>query len=129
MEKITTVRDLKREIEYLELRQAKEWPLLKIEFQNAFERLKPLNYIKNTLREFTASPDFNEDMLGATMGITAGYLSKTLIVGDSHNPLKKILGTLFQLGVSNVVSKNSETIKLAAGSIFNFFSKIKNRNI
>ncbi len=125
MEKITTAKDLKREIEQLELKQTIEWPLLKNEFRITFERLKPINLIKNTFKELTGSTDFKDDVLGATMGLSAGYLSKTLFVGASKNPLKKIMGSLFQAGISNIVSKNSDTIKMAAVGIFDFFNKIK----
>ncbi|HET6245085.1 MAG: hypothetical protein H0V01_10485 [Bacteroidetes bacterium] len=123
MQKITSVKDLKNAIEQLEYKQAQEWPLLKEEFLNTFEKMKPLNVLKSTFKEFTTLPDFKEDIMGATMGITAGYLSKSLVVGESHNPLKKLLGSLLQLGVSNAVSKNSDTIKLVASSLFNLFTK------
>ena len=59
------------------------------------------------------------------MGLAAGYLSKLLIVGASHNPITKLLGGLLELGVSNVVSKNPETIKSIVNNIIDFFNKKK----
>jgi len=129
MQKITTVADLKSAIEQLKYKQASEWSLLKEQFHHTYESLKPLNILKSTFREATSSPDFKGDLLGTTMGLTAGYLSKALIVGVSHNPIKKLLGTLLQLGISTVVSKNSESIKLLADSIVNFFKKKKETKV
>ena len=57
------------------------------------------------------------------MSLTAGYLSKKVTVGATHNPLKQLLGTLLQVGVTSLVSKNSEGIKSIAGTLINYFSR------
>lgn len=113
MEKITTGEDLKMAIQQLEDKQNGEWLLLKEQFLITYENLKPLNIIKNTIKDVTASADFKESVIGTTMGLTAGFLSKKLVVGASNNPIKKIAGALLQYGVSAVVARNPETIKLA----------------
>ena len=125
MQKITTAAELKIAIQQLEYKQAKEWPLLKEQFLTTYEGIKPLNVIKSTFKEFRSSPDFKDNLLSTTMGLTAGYLSKLLIVGTSHNPIKKILGSILELGVSNVVSKNPDTIKSLVNNIIEFFNKKK----
>ena len=125
IQKIKTVMDLKSAIEQLEYKQSAEWPLLKEQFLITYENLKPLNVLKKAFKEVSSTPDFKNDMLGATIGLTAGYLSKAIIVGVSHNPIKKLLGELLGVGISNIVSKNSDTIKLMAGKVVSFFSKKK----
>ncbi len=111
MQKITTAEELKNTIQQLEYKQALEWVLLKEQFLTTCESLKPLNVIKNTFKEFTTSPDIKNKILDTAIGLATGYLSKALMVGSSHNPLKKIVGAFLQIGISNVVSKNAETIK------------------
>ena len=123
MKKITTIAELKSAIQELENKQANEWCLLKEQLSTISENLKPLNLIKNTFKEFTSSAGFKDNLLGNIVGLAAGYLSKGLIVGATHNPIKKLVGALLQLEVTTAVSKNPETIKSLAGIILNLFKK------
>ncbi len=115
--------DLKRTIKQLEIEQVLEWTLLKGEFHAACESLKPSSLIKETFKDLASSPDFKDNLLGTTVGLAAGGLTKALITGGTHNPLKKILGSLLQIGITTLVAKNPETIKWMAGNIFTFFSR------
>ena len=121
MQKITTAAELKIAIQQLEYKQAEEWPLLKEQFLLTYEGLKPLNLIKNTFREFTSSLAIKDNL----WGLTAGYLSKLLIIGASNNPIKKLLGALLELGISNIVSKNQDTIQSLVDKVIEFFNKNK----
>ena len=123
MKKNTAVADLKMTIQQLEYKQAREWPLLKEQFLITYEGLKPLNVLKNAFKDVTSAPDFKDDLLGATIGVTAGFLSKALIIGVSHNPIKKLIGSLLEVGISNMVAKNSDTLKSVAGKVAAFFAK------
>jgi hypothetical protein len=116
---------LKDAIEQLELRQAREWLSLKEQFLDTYESLKPLNVLKNTWKEVSTSPDIKENVLGTTLGLTVGHLARSLFVGASQQPLKKILGTLLQAGVSNVVASNSGLLKSLIGNTVSFFTKEK----
>jgi hypothetical protein len=123
---ITTPEGLKNAIGLLQIKQAEELAILKNEFLETVEQLKPINLLKSSFREFTASPSYKDDMLGATVGITAGLVSKVLAVGLAPSPLKKILGSFLQSGVSKIVSANFASIKLAGSHVTNFFSKKEN---
>jgi hypothetical protein len=116
---------LKDAIEQLELRQTREWLSLKEQFLDTYESLKPLNVLKNTWKDVSASPDIKENLLGATLGLTAGHLARTLFVGASQQPIKKIFGTLLQAGVSNVVASNSGLLKSLIGNMLSLFTKEK----
>jgi hypothetical protein len=62
------------------------------------------------------------------MAMAAGFLSKKLLVGKSHNPLKQVVGTMVQLGVTNLVTRNGNVIKSAAFRILtSFFVKKKDK--
>jgi hypothetical protein len=123
MNKITTVEGLRNTIQLLEIKQNKELALLKRQFHDTYDSLKPINILKNTFKEFTASPEIKDNVLGVATGLTAGYLSKILVDGVSHNSFTKIVGSLLQLGITNVVSKNTEAIKSVIGFFTNFFRK------
>jgi hypothetical protein len=121
MEKITSIQELKKAIVLLEIKQANEGALLKEQLMETYESLKPVNLIKKSLSDLTTSPDFRDDLLGTTMSLVAGFLSKKAVVGSTHNPIKNVLGTILQIGVTNLVSKNSDGIKAVGMKLINSF--------
>jgi len=98
--------------------------LLKKQFDIAYESVKPINLVKNLFHETISSPEKRNDFLGKIIGFGTGFLSKKLLLGSTHNPIKKVLGTIFEFAVANKVSKHSETIQRIGGNLFNrFFNK------
>lgn len=124
MQKITTAVDLKKTIQQLEIRQTNELLSLKEELHIIHENLKPANLVKNTFRELTTAPEFKGNILDVALSLAAGYLSKKVVIGSTHNPLKQVLGTILQMGVTTMVSKNTDGIKsITAKLISSVFSK------
>lgn len=111
MDKITNTTELNQAILLLEAKQTLEGCILKEQFKITYESLKPINLIKSTISELAASPDFKNDLLNTTLSLAVGYLSKKVAIGSTNNPFKQILGTILQMGVTNVVSKNADGIK------------------
>jgi hypothetical protein len=129
VEKITSVTQLREAIFLLEIKQVAEKQLLKDEFKTTFENLQPINLIKKTLSELTTAPNFKGKVLNAILSIGAGYLSKKVMIGATHNPLKQILGAALQIGVTKTVSENSENIKGIATSLLSkLFNNKSNQN-
>lgn len=110
---------LNERIVLLETKRALESTLLKEQFHLTYESLKPINLIKSTFNEVTASPELKNNLLNNAIGLTTGYLSKKVFVRTSNNPIKKIIGALLQFAVTNVVSKHPGPIKSAGETIFN----------
>lgn len=100
---------LNESIRLLEDDQAAELKLLRQQFHTAYESLKPVNLIKSTWYDITTAPDIKKNILNNLIGVTTGYLSRKVLVGASHNPLKKILGTVLQFVVGNVVARHNGT--------------------
>ena len=124
MTKITSVNELRASILLLEIKQANEGELLKAQLKTTYESLRPVNLIKNTLHELVREPDFKGDLMSTTLSLAAGYVSKKVVIGDSTNPLKQFFGTLLQMGVTSIVSKNTDEIKSAVMTLVNkLFSK------
>lgn len=124
MKKITSTTELQEYILLLEIKQANEKILLKEQFKTTYESLKPVNLIKNTFNELITGPNLKEGLLDTLLSLAAGYLSKKAVVGSTHNPLKQLLGTFLQMGITNIVSKNTDGIKSAAIDLINnIFSK------
>ncbi len=121
MEKITSEVDLKKKILLLEIQQENEWKQLKEQLLNTYESLKPVNLIKKSLFDLTTSSDLKGNLLSTTLSLAAGYLSKKVVIGSTNNPLKIILGTILQVGVTNLVSKNSNGINALGMKLLSAF--------
>jgi hypothetical protein len=111
MENITSVEGLKNAIQIIELEHEYKQQLLKEQFRLTFESLKPINIIKDTLHDITSSPYLVDNILGATVGLATGYISRKIVVGGSASLIRKLLGSVLQFGVTNVVSQHPESIK------------------
>ena len=123
MQNINTEIELRASILFLESRQMEEGRMLKEQFMLAYESIKPVNLIKSTIMEAAESSNLQDNLLNATVGLTAGYLSKVMFQSVTNSPIKKILGTALMFGIKNLVAQNPETVK-ALGK--GFFEMIKN---
>ena len=112
MNKPTAKEALQESIRLLEIRQAEEGEQLKVQFKGTYESLKLVNLVKSSLKDLTESIEIKNNLFESIVSIVTGYLTKKLMVSSSSNPFKKILGALIQLGVTNLVAKNAETIRI-----------------
>lgn len=109
--------ELKNKILVLENRRAAELNLLKAQFKHTAESLKPSNIIKGIVREADNSPGLMDKLLSAVIGLVTGYLAKKVLAGESKNMFKKMFGTIVQILVTSVVTKNPEFIKSAGRNL------------
>jgi hypothetical protein len=100
--------------------------LLKEQFHIAYESIKPINLIKNLVHEVTASPEIKEDIFGNVMGLASGFISKKIMIDENSGVFKRVIGTVLQFAVANVVSKHSVNIKAVGTALFNNFFKRNN---
>jgi len=112
MAKQTAAESLKESIRLLEIQQAEEGKILKEQFKATYESLKLVNLVKSSLKELTDSVEIKNNLFESIVSIFTGYLTKKLMISSTSNPFKKILGALIQLGVTNLVAKNAETIRI-----------------
>jgi len=109
MKELNETDTLNETIALLEYKQDRELMILKEQFQLTYESLKPVNLIKNAFSEITHSPDIKGNIINNVIGLSTGYLSKRILLGSSHNPIKRILGSVLQFVVANVVTKKSDS--------------------
>lgn len=100
--------------------------LLKEQFHIAYESIKPINLIKNLVHEVTASPEIKEDLASNILGLATGFISKKIMIDEKGSTFKKVIGTVLQFAVANVVSKHSANIKAVGTALFNNFFKRNN---
>jgi len=127
MQNITTRAGLKNAIQLLEAEQAVNGQILKEQFYLAYESFKPVNLIRNTLKDIALSPNLVDNILSTTMGLATGYLSKKIIFGGSGNILRKVLGSLLQFGVTTIVAKNPDAIKSIGHLVHQYLNRKKER--
>jgi len=128
MEPITNSDELKNAIQILEFDQQIRELQLKEQVYLTVESLKPINLIKSTIHEVASSPYLIDNMLGATVGLASGYLSRKLVIGGSHNIIRKLFGSILQFGVTNVVAQHSDRIKSIGEFIYKHFLRKKEVN-
>src|SRR3954462_2388055 len=121
MEKTTTVAQLRASILLLEIQQKKEGKLLKEQFNITYENLRPVNLIRNTIRELATTPGMKDDLLTTSISMVTGFLAKKAVVGNTNNPIKQVLGSLLQMGVTSIVAKNSDGLKNGVMKFINAF--------
>ena len=118
MQKITSVKGLKDAIIQLEEKQAADKQLLREELQLTLESLKPVNLIKRAINEAFSSTGLIDDIFGAIVGNTAGFVSRKVLVGSSRNPFKKIFGKLLQTMIASFLTKYGDTMKAVSIVLF-----------
>ena len=111
MNKINQTEALNKTIAALQEKKEIEFSLLKEQFQITYESLKPINLIKSTLANVASSPELKNNVFNYVIGLTTGYISKKVILGKTRNPIKILLGSLFQFAIANVVSKHTDSLK------------------
>lgn len=120
MLKISTQTDLRNAILLLEIRQAEEGKMLKAQYLVAYESIKPINLLKSTFIEATESDDLKDSLINATVGMSAGLLSKLLFQSVTNSPVKKIIGTAIMFGIKSLVARNPEFVKSMGAGVFEF---------
>jgi len=119
MDNISTLEDLRNAIKALEVEQNEKELILKDQFHLVYESLRPINIIKANLKELLSfsSSSISENLSGTALGEAGGFLLKKLFIGNSGNLFIKLMGTLLQLGITNIASKKSEVISSAIQAI------------
>ncbi|MBK7171963.1 MAG: hypothetical protein IPH84_01735 [Bacteroidales bacterium] len=125
MENITTSSELLEAIKILEAEQDFKGQVLKTQFFLTYESLKPINLINSTLKDISSSPYLLDNILGTAMGLVSGFLSRKLIVGGSSSIIRKLLGSILQFGVTNIVAQHPDMLKNLSHFIMQFISPNK----
>lgn len=111
MKPINATDTLQEMIVLLQKKQTVELMQLKDQYHYTYESLRPLNIVKNIFTDMTTSAELRGNLINNIVGISTGYLTKKVMLGATHNPIKRILGTLLQFVITNVVTKYSNTPK------------------
>jgi len=123
MQKTIAAEALRKSISVLELRQIEEGKLLREQFTVTTESLKPINILRKMFVDIAEPSELKDSLLQTITGLISGYLSRKMLVRSSKNPLIRLAGIFVQYGVTNFVSRNSDSIKAIGLYYINKFSK------
>lgn len=118
MAKQNAVSLLKESIRLLEIRQDQEAKILKDQFRITYESLKPINLIKNSIKDLTKSFEIKNNIFETIVTIVTGYITQKFIVSSKSNSFMKILSVVMQFGVTNLISKYSEEVRMFFSDLF-----------
>jgi hypothetical protein len=119
---------LRNQIQLLESEQAIKGQDLKEQFYIVYESLKPLNLLLRTLKDVSSSPNLIDNVLGTTIGLASGYLSKKIFIGSSGNLIRKLIGSALQFGVTDAVRQHPDSIKSLGQFILQHLFRKKEAN-
>jgi hypothetical protein len=123
MKEIKNTNDLALKILALEAKSKEEWPLFKEELISTTENLNPLNLIKNSIQKSVTTPLLKNKLLAGIVGMAAGYASKKLVFGATHNIVSTLAATLLETEVATAVSSEPEKIELILNMAKRLFKK------
>ena len=124
MKKINATEKLNQDIILLKAKRDDEFIALKKQIHTTYESIKPINLIKNAIKDVTALPDIKEGIGKVAIGVASGYLVKNIVFRSTYNPLKKLAGVALQVLVTNLAAKNSDKIKESGKGAFHFLKSL-----
>ena len=111
MQSITSVDGLHEAIVALESRRREQELELTIQLGLFYDSLRPVNIIKNTVRDLAGSSQVRQKVLTAAVGMASGYISRKLFFPLNTGPVKKIFGAALQLGIAGLVTGKGDAMK------------------
>lgn len=94
-----------------------EGKLLRGNFNKSLEGLKPVNIIKKSNLEIVSNQYLKKSVVKAAIGLSAGFVVKKNLMGNSHSPLKKLSGMILEMVIASRVTANAEEIKAIANIV------------
>ena len=108
METVYDTDKLNQMILQTKAQQRADWQAIVEEIEDIKHNLRPLNLIKNTVEEINDTVGFKGNLAQSAISIGIGYLAKKFVIGKTDSKVKNIFGSLLQLVVTNLVSKQQE---------------------
>lgn len=128
MTNISPTDSLQLAIVELEIKRDNELAALKEQISLIHESLKPVNLIRNVIKDITSSPELKGGISSAAIGLSAGFLLRKILFRSTGNPILKIVGNIVQSIASNLAARNADKIKAAGKFVYGKIAHKKNIN-
>jgi|GEM_PF-326701 len=127
MQTLNSSEELSAAIARLKLQQREQGNELKAEFRMAYESLKPIKLVLGLMKEISQSPEVKSTLVNTSVSLGAGLLTKKIYQGSSHNPFRRLVGTVLQYTVTNAIHNHPKTVNLIGKGIMGLFSLAMSR--
>ncbi|MBK8515325.1 MAG: hypothetical protein IPL55_03265 [Saprospiraceae bacterium] len=117
MVELKNISELLLSIKRLEELKSEQRMVLKFKMNDAYQSTKPINLIRNTLKEASETISINDTIISSGLSLAAGYLSEKLISSKKISKTKKVIGSVMMMVLSNIISNNAESIKNLGSSL------------
>ena len=87
----------------------------------AYQEIQPVQIIKSSVKKLIDSNDLKDDLINASIGMAVGYVSESLFEGETHSQARKLLGTALVFGVTNLITKKPEFLKVVKEGFMHLF--------
>lgn len=122
--------ELHARINELQIQAMEERLALKEEITEIITNINPIKLMTHGLKEIITSEEMKEGLFSLTMGMSAGYIAKKIVVGNSENAIQHIAGNVVGMVVSKNVAMHSDQIRSAGMLILKgIFSSSRNVTI
>ena len=111
--------DLQAAIIELEKRKVIQESLLKDQFHETRESLKPINLIKSSFSKLTHTPEIREGVFKTVAGIGIGLLTKNMFLGQAIPLIKSLVGKSVENSVDKTIKTGADTVKAYGTAIYN----------
>jgi hypothetical protein len=120
---IRNAAELKQSIALLKIEQEERKVAMVNQFRYTYESMKPINLIKKAYHKVAETPDIANKLIGTSLGLGAGMISKRILFGKSPGLIKRLLGMALELTMANKVAKNSDGIRQKGAELIRKFIK------
>jgi hypothetical protein len=96
------------------------------QFHLTYERLQPVNLLKEGINRVVHTPGFSGNLVKTIAGFGMGVVTKKLFLGKPNTFVTKLLGTAVELTVTKTAVNNGDKIKAYAIAAYNNLFKKKN---
>ena len=107
-----TVSGLREAIDRLERQRIEEAKQLRTSLTIATESLKPVNLLRNTVKEFVGTEEMRDLLIRIGAAVIAGLITKLLFDNEEDTTqAKKLVQSAIQVGITTTLSNHPEAIQ------------------
>lgn len=103
--------ELQARINLLQIQAMEERLALKEEVTQIINNIDPVKLLTHGFKEIITSPEIKEGLFSLSLGMSAGYIAKKIVIGKSENPIQHVAGNIVGMIVSKNVAMHTDQIK------------------
>ncbi|MCH8546519.1 MAG: hypothetical protein LAT54_07280 [Cryomorphaceae bacterium] len=128
MNRINNTSELQAKISEMQAKSDEAAVLLKEELSGIVDGVHPVQLLKNGIRELVTSSEVKNELLGLSLAMSSGYMTKKLMIGNSNNIFQRIMGNVISVIVSKNIALNADKIQTTVLAVISSIMDRKKSN-